>query len=246
MKLISLNIEGDKHLDERVLPFMQAEQPDLVCMQEVFEADVPKLCQELEMEAYWAPMSNIVVPNPHLPAKGMLGVAQFTKWPVVDQRAEYYVGSREQIPYFFENRNPNAQNRVLVTQTVEIEDQRFTVATTHFTWSPEGSFTQEQASNFEALRNILKGFNKLVLCGDFNSPRNRDQENVYTTLAELYHDAIPPHYTTSIDSSLHKSGAQIELMVDGLFHTDHYQTSGVRLVDGVSDHMAIVATVATG
>jgi hypothetical protein len=32
-------------------------------------------------------------------------------------------------------------------------------------------------------------------------------------------------------------------MVDGLFTTPVYQTSNVKLVDGVSDHMAIVAEI---
>lgn len=32
-------------------------------------------------------------------------------------------------------------------------------------------------------------------------------------------------------------------MVDGLFTTSDYKASNVRLVDGVSDHMAIVADI---
>lgn len=39
MKLISLNIEGHKHID-RQLPFFEIEAPDVLCLQEVFEPDV--------------------------------------------------------------------------------------------------------------------------------------------------------------------------------------------------------------
>lgn len=243
MKLISLNIEGDKHLENRVLPFVQAERPDVVCFQEVFEVDVPRISQALGMGAFFAPTTNIVDLNPHLPPRGLFGVAQFTALPVTDRRESYYVGERAHPQRFFENENPNAQNRVLLSQTVIKDGHAFTVATTHFTWSPEGSYTEEQKHDFDALRNILVEFDELVLCGDTNSPRNGSPDNVFNTLARLYQDCIPAHYQTSVDSSLHKSGKQITLMVDGLFVTPQYQASEVRLVDGVSDHMAIVGEI---
>jgi hypothetical protein len=39
MKVISLNIEGNKHY-ELVLPFLHTENPDVICLQEVLEDDV--------------------------------------------------------------------------------------------------------------------------------------------------------------------------------------------------------------
>lgn len=242
MKLISLNIEGDKHYD-KIFPFIKKEQPDMVCFQEVFEEDVPLLEETLEMKGYFQPGVTIHIENPHLPARGVLGVAQFTSLPVSTQKTEYYVGTAERLPFFFENQNPNAMNRMLVVQTIQSEEGSFTIGTTHFTWSMEGAYTDEQRRDFDALRNILVTFDELILCGDFNSPRNGEPENVYNSLVKMYQDAIPPHYQTSIDSTLHKSGKQIMLMVDGLFLSQQYQASQVRLVDRVSDHMAIVAEI---
>ena len=57
-------------------------------------------------------------------------------------------------------------------------------------------------------------------------------------------DNIPAHYTTSLDMNIHKRGyLKLQNMVDGLFTTPKYIASNVRLVDGVSDHMAIVADI---
>ncbi len=39
MKLININIEGDKHFD-RVIPFIERELPDVLCLQEVFKGDL--------------------------------------------------------------------------------------------------------------------------------------------------------------------------------------------------------------
>ena len=53
MKLISLNIEGDKHLDDKILPFFDKEKPDVLCLQEVFAKDIQKICQRTGLEKYF-------------------------------------------------------------------------------------------------------------------------------------------------------------------------------------------------
>jgi len=52
VKLISLNIEGDKHLDDKILPFFDKEKPDVLCLQEVFAKDIQKICQRTGLEKY--------------------------------------------------------------------------------------------------------------------------------------------------------------------------------------------------
>ena len=49
IRLVSLNIERRKHLN-RILPFLQEYKPDVVCMQELFEKDVPYFEQALGIE----------------------------------------------------------------------------------------------------------------------------------------------------------------------------------------------------
>jgi endonuclease/exonuclease/phosphatase family metal-dependent hydrolase len=124
---------------------------------------------------------------------------------------------------------------------IEKEGETFRVATTHFTWTPDGSADDYQRADVKKLLAILGGMGEFVLTGDFNAPRGGE---IFGTLAEKYKDNVPSHYTTSIDGALHRAGP-LELMVDGIFSTPGYAVSDVELVAGVSDHKAIVATVSS-
>ena len=72
-----------------------------------------------------------------------------------------------------------------------------------------------------------------------NAPRGNE---TFSRLEEKYKDNIPREYKTSIDQNLHKVKG-IQFMVDGLFTTPVYKASNVKLVDGISDHMAVVAEI---
>jgi len=242
IKIVSANIEGHRHL-ERVIPFIQTEQPDIVCFQEVFKSDVSQFESALNMKSAFVPMANVTETSIHQShALGEWGVAQFTSLPLLAQQHQYYIGAEDRIPVFFENNNPNAMNRTLLWSTLEADGQPFTVATTHFTWSKDGSFTPEQADSFQKLLQILKGIPELVLCGDLNSPRHDDPSNVFSQLSRLYTDNIPPDVETSIDGEFHKAG-QLKLMVDSMFCSSAYKMSNVRVVGGVSDHKAVVGEI---
>jgi exonuclease III len=54
-KIVSINIEKDKHHDT-VLSFLQREQPDVVCMQELYAHEAERYQYELGMQALFAPM----------------------------------------------------------------------------------------------------------------------------------------------------------------------------------------------
>jgi endonuclease/exonuclease/phosphatase family metal-dependent hydrolase len=123
----------------------------------------------------------------------------------------------------------------------------YTIATTHFTWSPKGEANDDQRRDQAALFAILDSLGEFAFAGDFNAPRGKE---TFSKFAERYQDNIPPHYETSIDVTLHKTrnnpveNARVgKYMVDGLFTTPQYQASNVRLEFGISDHAAIIATI---
>ena len=78
-----------------------------------------------------------------------------------------------------------------------------------------------------------------VLTGDFNAPRGGE---IFAELASRYKDNIPNHYQSSLDPDLHRV-KNLKLMVDGLFSTPDYNLGEVRLINGVSDHLAVAAKV---
>lgn len=240
IKVISLNIEGHRHL-ERIIPFLQQEQPQIINLQEVYAVDVPVLEQALQKQAHFTPMAIVTEPTPHQShTLGEWGLAQFGSEEITVRQAKYYVGEKNQpLPIFFENANPNSMLRAVSWLRGEFAGQLYTVATTHFTWSPRGEATELQRKNLQSLFKVLDQVPANVLTGDFNAPRGGE---IFGSLAQRYQDEIPPEVTTSIDGQYHKAGA-LELMVDGFFSAAEYQVSDVRLVGGLSDHLAVVGTI---
>lgn len=250
LKLVSVNIEGIRHLDA-VTAFLQKEQPDVVCLQEVFEESVEQLAESLLARAFYTRMSSVVEENIHLETRGMLGLLQLVApgWKVQEHQAQYYVGSPENTPIFFHNENPNALNRAVSWVTVERETdvasgnlpntETHTIATTHFTWSPKGSTTDEQLRDFSHMEQILHNLPPHIFCGDLNAPRGKE---IFSRLSQTYTDNVPPEVTSTLDPKLHRNG-KIELVVDGLFSSPGILVKDVRIVQGISDHCAIVATI---
>ena len=244
LKLISLNIELDRHLD-RIIPFLREERPDVICLQEVLERDFPKLKNALSMEGEFVAScipdikrvtssfedEGVLEIDEELVKRGPEGVAFFTNLPTLSSRVDYYFGNSRVIP-----RWSIGQNRMLVSRTMAKYGKTYTIGTTHFTWTPDGTASDEQRKDMNTLLNILARFPDIVFCGDFNAPRGGE---IWGKLAKNYHDNLPEEYHSSLDPRLHRAG-HLDRMVDGLFSTTEYRVSDVRLVNGISDHKAVI------
>lgn len=240
MKLISCNIEGDKHFS-RLIPFFQKEQPDVLCLQEVFESDLELIKEKTGLtKCFFAPQANIILSNDHLPLRGIWGVAIFAK-KIVKKKVFYYFGHKNGQVNVFENAHPDKIDRALIIAQIEVAGQLYQVATLHFTWSSNGDVIDVQKRDYLSLKSFLAKCDELILCGDFNTPRGGE---IWADLAKKYTDNIPSEIETTIDKNLHKSGKDIRLVIDALFTSSHYVAGKVRVVSSTSDHMAVVGELA--
>lgn len=235
LSLISVNIERDKHLD-LVLPFLVERGADVVCIQEIYERTVPSFEATLGARAIFAPMDKHPTDPPESGAEHV-GVAIFTPLDIEDSEVAYYAGSFEGARTAAVNKK--ALNRPVVFARVRSGGETFRVGSIHFTWSPDGSVSDEQRSDLGALFSILERQGDFALAGDFNAPRGGE---IFSALAMRYTDNIPKYFTTSIDGALHRAGP-LPYMVDGLFTTAAYRAAQTELLSGVSDHCAIVAKI---
>jgi len=188
------------------------------------------------MKAYFTPTMNVCKTNPFLAPKGLWGLAIFSKQKPVLFTEYYYVGKRSNIPQFIYE-NPNSGNRAVSWITFQIKNKTYTIATTHFTWSPKGEETEEQRSNMEKLLIQLKKMEPFILCGDFNAPRGK---SIYKMLEDVYKDNIPKEITSTIDPILHRE-RELSFVVDSLFTTSQYIIDAIDIVGGLSDHKGICA-----
>lgn len=247
LRLVSLNIEGHKRL-ELVNNFFKTTQIDVLMLQEVFEGDARFLAQSLGMRYVFAPMCH----RPLNYADGDLhewGIAMLSKHPLRAKVSRYGEGS-EDLPEL--KIGPKGEPLVHATRTlifgrVEKNSVPYDLANTHFTWSENGSATDQQRDDLRDFLGLLKYTPEIVIAGDFNSPRRNKngvigEGEIYSKLTKHFIDRLPPHIKTTIDGKFHRAGF-LQLVVDYLFTSPGYEAENVYVVNGVSDHWAVMAQI---
>jgi endonuclease/exonuclease/phosphatase family metal-dependent hydrolase len=248
LKLIQINIESSKHL-EKIIPFLKAQNPDVITLQELMEEDLKKFEEELGMVSLFTPQA--------IQNGGPQGVGILSKTPFVNSRITQYGGVfTNEIPVYIHNETDrlasyNTSKFMLLVAEVEKDGEVFKIATTHFPVSVGGKTSDFQRQDLVRLLPLLEQEGELVLAGDFNAPRGGE---IFSALASKYADNIPPEYIWSIDRHMHRAGpmkleadaqaAGFEgFMVDGIFSTPGYSVSNIEIHPGISDHCGFSAEI---
>lgn len=236
VKLIQLNIERDKHLD-RIVSFLEQEQPDIVCLQEVFEHDLTMFAERFGLQKAFAPMVLNQASAGASEEFFLEGVGILSRVPIERVSTGWYFGNGSGIL----NENTEERDTVyqpLLTVVCSIDGVPVVVGTTHFMKSWHGLPDDYQRERMKRFLPILEEACPDILCGDFNIPRGTE---LYHILHDRLCDNIPPECMNSIDPTLHRVPG-LSLMIDYVWSSPpRVQVSNVRQVCGVSDHCAFVA-----
>ncbi len=241
MKLISVNIENNLH-DELVLSFLKKETPNVICIQELLEEKFDFYQKQLGFPGIYQLLNYEMLGNNAELIGKKQGVAIFAK-NIINWSSHFFFGKEENLSKPFEEfaADKDLWNNAAVLWA-DVKDEGGAVyrfITTHLPVTKEGASTPLQLYVVDSLLATLENLGEFVLCGDMNAPRGNES---FSRLAKKYKDNIPPEYKTSIDQNLHRAKG-IQFMVDGLFTTPAYKAKEVKLADGVSDHMAVVANI---
>ncbi len=244
MKLVSANIEGDLHLD-KVSAFLQHQNPDVVCLQEVFQRDVPILLGQ-DFKGEFLPMCLKVNRSGELAPWG-LSIA--SRRPLQRVRTGYYHRATQDLVAFDEKNKRHTIWQGFAGLQLEDDGAVVNVITTHFTWTPNGVSDANQDADIVALLGLMRDETPHVLCGDFNIPRR--QNELYKTLMQHYTDHVPPEITSSIYVPLHYARHKpnvaerlAQYMVDYILSTPGaYRVETVALHGGISDHYGLTAEI---
>src|SRR6185369_12242072 len=231
VSIVSLNIEGNKHF-ELFLPFLKAQTPDIVCLQELLKQDIPRVEQELGAKCFFVPMLK-KTEDP----ESAQGIGIFSSHQFVNTSSAYYGGTRELKVVDNTNIDTRAvtQSFSLSLCDIDVRGTVYRVGSTHFPWTPDGSASEFQRTSLKNLLSIVREQGDIVFCGDFNAPRGQE---IFTAISKEFKDNVPLEYTSSLDPVLHRA-APLHLMVDGLFSTPGYKVTDVQMVGGLSDHCAL-------
>jgi endonuclease/exonuclease/phosphatase family metal-dependent hydrolase len=243
LKMISVNMEGEKHFP-RVLNLIKTEDPDIICLQECPQSFQDYL-QTLGYRTDFLPMLYEIQND----VEYTEGLVFASKLPCATVHKYYYQPDYE-LPRHPVPTPPHARHHGYILASLEHEGELYHVATTHVMCTDDGMPTEHQTQGVKKLLSLLHTEKPHLICGDFNIPRGYNP--LYEDFIKNYTDTIPAEYASSLDRNLHRLGNATNLnapifdiyMVDHLFIKPEYQVSDVRLQFGVSDHAAIVATIA--
>lgn len=236
MRLLNLNVERSAHLD-RLIPFLQDCSPDVACLQELVESDIPAIRAATDLTNFhFVPMARF---SEEHEAPFGVGILSRHAFDATDVLAYAGGGDGTQV---IDRSSPERRFKTIRygVATVRLASDEFgaPIATTHFPWTEDGQATDFQRTALEQLIEIL-GSGPVLLCGDFNAPRGGP---IFGRLSERWTDCIPENVETSIDPDLHRAGA-LQLMVDGIFASPEVNVCDVRMHRGISDHQGITATI---
>jgi endonuclease/exonuclease/phosphatase family metal-dependent hydrolase len=235
LKLLTLNIEASRHRD-RVHAALVQHRPDIACLQEVIDEDCPFFQSAGSYQCFYT--RSVLWPDGANPALTRnWGLAILTRVPVEDSLVIGY-SEDDRVRVLDE---PNAPRRKLLGMQVRSGGHTYRIFTTHFTWSDAGTINELQRADFVRLQAALAPYPEYVLCGDFNAPRGREMFALLENGLGLT-DQLPPDVATTIDGRYHRGGA-LQLVVDTIFTTPAYSVSSIEVLEGLSDHKAILATL---
>jgi len=247
VSFLTVNAERSRHL-EALVAFFEKTRPDVVCIQELMERDVPLFEKALGARSVFSTTTR----HPNDGNPGIHGIGIFSRLPILSSREALYAGDgvlREFDATDMHSAHATV-NRMLLCADIGGEGGMYRIATTHFTWSAHGDPDEYQRADMKHLIGLLEGMGEFVLAGDFNAPRihNDRPGEIFGMLAERYTDNIPARFTTSIDLDLHRVGhiaseRMDQKMVDALFSTSVYAVSDVQMHSGLSDHLAVSAKI---
>ena len=244
MKLITVNAEGEKHL-ERILPFIERELPDVLCLQEIFRTHI-HLFESLGYTTSFLPIVRKELSGKQID----FGIALCSRHKMDNIRPIYFHDTSGKIHDFDTDHKVLAVNNASLIATISTHERAYRIGTTHFTWTPDGSNPSlSQVHDMDTFLKLIKTEGPHIMCGDFNIPRGINP--LYTKLTERYTDTIPHTYSSSLDKELHRCGTDPErqhmftsFMVDYIFTQPPYTASDVHFQFGISDHAGVIATIA--
>lgn len=238
MKLVSVNIEGGKHLDT-VDAFLEREDADVVCLQECFGDTIESLSRSYPFQLYTPTYVTDQDENGLVEGERVWGEVIMSKVPLINTRMDYFPMDGygpDNLPKYGQD------NHVICLLRARVGEMD--IGTIHFTWTPKSTITARQRDHMKLLLKLIEQ-EDLILCGDFNIARGNE---MYQELTRVMQDNIPSGVETTVDPLLHYANkstpGKLKLVVDYVWSTPRYKVSEVKVVSGVSDHCAIVCEIA--
>jgi len=236
---MSVNIEGEKHLD-KIRKLRLRESPDVICLQEYFPETSVQIFGTQYPYQFFVPTYKVDQDEKGLKfsTTRVWGEVIASRTPFEKTKVKYTT-----MDVYGSDNLPTHEIDNHIPAVLKVTTHGMQIGTTHFTWTPNGIVTDRQRAHVDELLKMIEG-EEMVLAGDFNIPRGNE---MYLKLAEKMKDNISSEIKTTLDPFLHYANkntpGKLGLVVDYIWSTPKYRVQDVQVVSGVSDHCALLATV---
>jgi len=260
---LHVNIERSKHINliDRLL---SEKRPEIICLSEVIDTDLEKFAKDHDY--HYAFGSEISYAN-----GSNQGVAILSKHNIIETNMLRYDENNTTTPpviSFIERHDTKDRpefrfhyHSVLLVATINKDDQQLTIATAHFPIADHSTYGDDHDEDhsldetedihdinyvrgyFDRLMTLIRHLSSpLIFTSDLNNPRG---EYMYDALAHELFDQVPQDITTTMDPKIHRV-KNIQLVVDTIMTSPDISCSNFEVIDGVSDHKALLAELTVG
>lgn len=241
MKLIQLNIWQGRLL-RQVLDFLQQEQPDILCLQEVYSSDIDTSLYDFlrgfekiqaaftDYHGYFSACYDM----PMLDKSFKFGNATFSRYPLTDTETHFINGKYQSVKTLDEY-VPNTRN--LQRATVQLDGGKsFRIINHHAYWEPSQIGSEISVQKMEKVAEIVKNSPRpLILTGDLNViPESPAMQPIHNLLRDLTGEYKLP-------TTLSEFGKVPNVACDHVCVSDGIQVQKFAASDAlVSDHKALI------
>ena len=192
-KFVCLNLWYGGKLFDNVVTFLGKEKPDVLALQEVYNAGVPsypknyRTMQELPKLLGYEFTDFAPAFMDHRPEGPVAesGNAVFSRFPIIGRKVFFY--DKQYDPNYVEQKDSRFVPRNLEHVKIEIDGKELSVFNTQGIWGFDGEDNERRLKMSETIRAQYRDKANIILCGDFNTKEHtksmtnfeKDLKNVF-------------------------------------------------------------------
>ncbi|HSW89923.1 MAG TPA: endonuclease/exonuclease/phosphatase family protein [Patescibacteria group bacterium] len=247
IKILDLNLFEGGLFWPNIEKLIQKENPDILCLQEVFNGDAKqspnfRTIEQLDkllpgFHHYYSPELFEIWPF----GQGDGGNAIYSRFPMREEQTIFLHREYQKILRPRNEKDFSHYPKNLQSVVVEIDGKRLHVANMHGIWGLDGKDSKERLQMSKLIVKEVKGKKPLVLAGDFNlKPDTVTIQYIEKLLTNVFKGEMKTSFNMRHKDNLGYASAVVDMF---------FASPDIKIVsksvpgDDVSDHLPLLVTV---
>ena len=248
LKLITLNTNHGGRPIEKVIDFLQKENAEIVCLQEVYNGVDNQLednfrslsiLKEKLFYPYYSffPTHAVIIENKKVPSGNLI----LAKFPIIDSSFTFFNSDYQEFDFrgWFEKGDYRFVPKGLQEAIINIDDKKINIFNIHGPWGFNGKDNQERFQALSIIEKRLKNKKNIILVGDFNlNPQTQFVQTLEKKLINVFKNKLKTSFNIKRKPNF---GNWKNSVVDMIFVSKE-----IKIIDSyqpqvdISDHLPLV------